>query len=282
MELRPMRLEDVPAAHELNVETFEALSRSHHQPIEPRPDAAMAHVRYRHLVETDPEGAWVAEHDGAIAGCALALKREGMWGLSLLVVRHDLQSAGLGRALLARANEYADGARGRIILSSEDPRAIRAYSRLGLALHPTVWAEGVPQGVQAPDGVYVGGAEDIPFTAEVDRHVRGAAHGVDIGAQLEMGQTLLIAPERGYAVVNESGGTRMLAAFDADGARDVLRAALARADGRKLTVGWITSAQQWAIDVVMAARLDVQTTSGCLFMDGDLGPMTPYLPSGAF
>ena len=68
--------------------------------------------------------------------CALAIRREDIWGLSLLIVRPDQQSTGLGRALLRRANEYADGARGRIILSSPDPRALRAYSRLGLEIHP--------------------------------------------------------------------------------------------------------------------------------------------------
>src|SRR4051794_18020140 len=167
MELRPMRLEDVPAAHELNVETFEALSRSHHQPIEPRPDPAMAHVRYRHLVETDPEGAWVAERDGQIVGCAIALRREDVWGLSLLVVHPGVQSAGLGRALLARANLWAAGARGRMGLSSEDPRAMRAYARMGLALHRTVWGRGVPRDVRAPAGIVAGGLEDIPFTATV-------------------------------------------------------------------------------------------------------------------
>src|SRR4051794_3417618 len=96
-ELRPMLEDDVPAAHELNVETFEALSRSRNEPVEPRPDPALAHVRYRHLVRTDPGGAWVAERDGEIVGCALALRREDVWGLSLLVVHPDLQSAGLGR-----------------------------------------------------------------------------------------------------------------------------------------------------------------------------------------
>src|SRR4051812_15723331 len=106
-DLRPMREADVPAVHELNVETFEDLSRRQGQPLEPRPDPRMAHMRYRHLVRTDPDGAWVAEHDGAIAGCALALRREDLWGLSLLVVRPDLQSAGLGRGLLQRAHEYA-------------------------------------------------------------------------------------------------------------------------------------------------------------------------------
>ena len=85
---------------------------------------------------TDPGGAWVAERDGEVVGGALAIMREGVWGLSLLVVRPDAQSSGAGRELLARAFAYGDGARGHIVLASRDPRALRAYARLGLTLHP--------------------------------------------------------------------------------------------------------------------------------------------------
>src|SRR6188508_1266079 len=171
-ELRPMRVEDVPEVHDLSVLTFEALDASRGEPPQPRPDPVVAHIRYRHLVTSDPEGAWVAEHEGAIVGCALALRR---------------------------ADVYAEGARGRIVMASLDPRALRAYFRLGLDLHPALSATGTPK-VSEPGGVREGDASDIPFTEAVDRHVRGAARGPDIGALLEMRQTLLIAPERGYAV----------------------------------------------------------------------------------
>ncbi|MBE2316870.1 GNAT family N-acetyltransferase [Solirubrobacter sp. CPCC 204708] len=279
-ELRPMRVEDVEEVHELNLLTFEALSASRDEPPEPRPDPAQAHIRYRHLATTDPEGAWVAEHDGAIVGCALALRREDVWGLSLLIVRPDMQSSGTGSALLRRANEYAAGARGRIILASPDPRALRAYSRLGLDFHPSASAFGTPR-VTAPGGIVEGDAGDIPLTETVDRHVRGAAHGVDIGAQLEMGQTLLIAPERGYAVVPPGGGLRLLAARDEDAAADLLRAALARAES-EMMVEWLTSSQQWAIRVCVEAGLELRAGTGGVFVSGEVGPFRPYLPSGAF
>jgi GNAT superfamily N-acetyltransferase len=281
-ELRPMTTDDVAEVHELNVRSFEDFELRRGRPLEPRPDPAMAHVRYRHLVETDPGGAWVAVRDGAITGCALALRREDVWGLSLLVVRPDQQSAGVGRALLARAHEYAEGCRGRIILSSEDPRAVRAYARLGLELHPSISASGVPAGVTAPAGVYAGGPEDVPFTEHVDRQVRRAAHGPDFGAYFEMGQTLLIVPDRGYVVVGDGREVRLLAALDAAAARDTLRAALAFADGREILVNWITARQQWAVDVCAEARLELRTGAGAVFHDGDVGPFAPYLPSGAF
>jgi GNAT superfamily N-acetyltransferase len=280
-EIRPMREEDVPEVHELNVATFEDLDRRRGQPPEPPPDPRIAYVRYRHLVRTDPGGAWVAEHEGKIVACALALVREGLWGLSLLIVRPDMQSAGVGRAILARAGEYGNGAHGRVILASQDPRALRAYARLGLELHPAVGAIGRPRELSVPPGIVVGGAADIPFTETVDRHVRGAPHGADLGAQLEMGQTLLIAPERGYAVVG-SGTVRLLAAFDEDGARDLLRAAIATAGAGEAMVSWLTSAQQWAVDVCLDAGLELRTDFGAVFVDGDVGPFHPYLPSGAF
>ena len=129
-----MRAEDVPAVHELSNATFEDLSRRRNEEPEPAEDPAGSHIRLRHLLATDPGGCWVADdEDGEPAGVAIALVREGVWGLSLLVVRPDRQSTGLGRALLDRALAYADGARGGIILASPDPRALRVYARAGPA-----------------------------------------------------------------------------------------------------------------------------------------------------
>src|SRR5205809_2005761 len=76
-----------------------------------------ARFRIAHLLGTDPGGAWVAEHDGEIVGVALALVREGVWGLSLFGVRPGLQGQGVGRRLLNAALDYAEGRRGAIILS---------------------------------------------------------------------------------------------------------------------------------------------------------------------
>lgn len=279
-ELRPMSVEDVPEVHDLNVLTFEALDASRGEAPEPRPDPATVAIRYRHFVEHDPEGSWVATHDGRVVGCALALRREHLWGLSLLIVHPDQQSSGTGSALLRRAHAYAAGARGRIIMASPDPRALRAYFRLGLDFHPAASADGVPK-VSAPDGVRDGDLSDLPLTETVDRHVRGAAHGEDIAVLLAMGATLLIAPERGYAVLKPEGGVRLLAALDEDAAAALLRAALARAEG-EVGVHWLTAKQQWAVAVCVEAGLELSLGMGAVFTSGEVGSFTPYLPSGAF
>lgn len=271
--------DDVYPAMELAVRCFQDLARRRHEPVEPGPDLDVAALRYHRCLSADPGGAWVAEQDGAIVACALAILRDGVWGLSLLIVDPGLQSAGLGREMLERAHAYANGATGRIVLSSQDTRAIRAYLRLGLEPHPCFRATGTPRGVTAPDGVREGTVDDLPLTVAVDRHVRHAAHGGDVATMLEMGVTLLVLPERGYALVR--GGTvSTLAAFDDAAAQDLLRAALARA--QEANVEWLTARQRWAVDVCLDAGLELSVDCGPVFIDGDVGPFTPYLPGGAF
>jgi GNAT superfamily N-acetyltransferase len=278
--IRPMQLDDVDAVIELAYVTFEALSRSRGEALEPRQDAESVRPRYANLVRSDPGGAWVAEHDGNVVGVAVALLREGVWGLSVLAVHPDHQSGGLGRDLLAHANAYADGARGRVILSSQDPRALRAYARLGLVGHPGFAAVGVPRGVTAPAEVRAGTAADLPFMDEVTRRARGAAHREDIETQLEMGAELLVLPERGYVLLRR-GAPRELAALDDASAAELLRAALARASGH-VRVEFITARQPWAVPVCLDAGLELHVDSGAVFLGGDVGPYSPYLPSGAF
>jgi GNAT superfamily N-acetyltransferase len=281
-DVRPMREADVPGVQRLALATFADLDRRLGIEGPPPPsEPERGRIRLRRLLATDPGGAWVAERDGALAGCALALVRGGLWGLSLLVVAPGCQSGGLGRELLARAYAHGGAAvRGRVVLASLDPRALRSYARLGLTAHPCLRAVGVPQGVQAPSGVREGTPDDLPLTEAVDRHVRGVPHGADIAAQLEAGMSLLVAPERGYAVTDQDE-VRLLAATDEGTAQDLLRAALGRAGARRMEVGWLTAAQAWAVRVCVEARLEL-SAGGVVFLAGEVGPFRPYIPSGAY
>jgi GNAT superfamily N-acetyltransferase len=277
--IRPMTLDDARAALDLSVVTFnDLLVRRGEEPEPPPPESALP--RYTAFVRNDPEGSWVAEDEQGLAGCALAVKREGIWGLSLLIVRPGAQSAGVGSELLRRAHAYASDATGRIILSSPDPRAIRAYSRLGLDLHPCFYAKGTPNGVRAPDGFRPGGAADFDFVSEVDRFARGGARRPSLETLLEMKQALYVLPERGYVVFGENT-IRTLGALDDASAAEVLRGALTLVEG-SLTVGFMTGAQQWALPVLFEAGLEVSGAAGPVFLGGDVGGFSPYLPSGAF
>jgi GNAT superfamily N-acetyltransferase len=257
------------------------LARRLGEPPEPPRPIGPARVRVGRLLATDPGGAWVAERGGDVVGCSLALMREGLWGLSLLVVHPDAQSSGIGRELLARAHSYGAGVHGRVVLASPDPRGLRSYARLGMHLHPALAARGRPRPLPPSPAVRPGTLADLPLTEEVDRAVRGAAHGEDIAALLEGGGDLLVLPERGYVIVLD-GAVRQLAARDDEAAATLLRAALAGADGQEASVEWITSAQDWAIGPCLDAGLKLRCDCGAVFLAGDVGPFAPYLPSGAY
>ena len=277
-----MRKEDALAVHQLAFKTFTELAERLHDPPQPPPRPELALIRINQLIERDPGGAWVTERDGELVGAALAIDRDGLWGLSLLVVDPEHQSAGLGRELLDRTLEYADGGRrGAIILASPDSRALRAYARAGFAAHPSFLAHGRPRGVERPGHVRDGDTSDLGLTERVDRAVRGAPHGSDIEALLRAECRLLVIDYLGYTVVG-GGSVRILAALDEAAAVDLLRAALATVPfGEEIGVDWITSQQDWAIGPVLDAGLSL-TNEGAVFLRGDVGPFRPYLPSGAY
>src|SRR3954452_19245750 len=162
-----MRSEDVPSA---DLVAYEALWQSVPQRGESSDArAARGQSRVAHLLETDPGGPWVAEAGGRVVGVALALVREGLWGLSLLAVEPPRQDQGIGRRLLDAALAYANGARGAIILSSTDPKAMRRYALAGFDLRPCVTAAGMVNRSLLP-----GGLRSRPGDPEADRELCAA------------------------------------------------------------------------------------------------------------
>src|SRR5262249_54533804 len=101
--IRPMREDEADEVFALTVTTFDALSLAEGSEPEHAPHPDEVRPRYVNLVRSDPGGCWVAEEEGRAVGCAMAILREGIWGLSLLIVHPERQSSGLGRELLERA-----------------------------------------------------------------------------------------------------------------------------------------------------------------------------------
>jgi GNAT superfamily N-acetyltransferase len=244
--------------------------------------------RYRvaHLQRTDPDGAWVAVEGDSIVGIALSLRRGPMWFLSLLAVATELQSRGIGKQLLDLALGTSAGAGSSWILSTTDPKAVRRYAMAGFAPHPGYSATGsldralLPAGLAVRDGDW---PKDGQLVDDVVTALRGAPYGPDLTAMAETGQQLLIAedgPDRGFAVVR-NGAVGSLGATTPALAQRLLWATLAHADKPDITLDWLTADQQWAIEVALAARLPLGAgPSSC--RRATLGPMTPYLPGGAY
>ena len=244
-------------------------------------------VTNRHVIDTDPEGCWCAVIDDAVVGVVRAIRRNTLWGLGMLAVSPAHQGSGIGRSLLDQALTYASGCAGGLISSSPDPHALRAYMTAGFALHPCASAEGrvergrIPVGLDVRDDL----EPDLDLVDDVDQHVRGgASHRPDIAAMIDSGGRFLKADGRtgrGYAIVDN--GPRLLAATSPEVAQRLLWSAIAHtAADAECTIHSLDGQQQWALDVVMRARLPVIPYVHGLMVRGDPGRLTPYLASGSF
>ena len=240
--------------------------------------------RLAHPLTTDPDGAFVAELDGRVIGVAEAIVRERLWILSMFAVEPGIQSGGAGRALLEHAVDYGRETDAGLIVSSNDPRALRLYARAGFALLPTFRADGVVDRRALPrghSGVREDGrGDDLESLVALARAIRGAPYTSELRYALDRGGRLLRLDDRGFAVVDEEGTPWLLVARDEEAASALLWSALAVADG-STRVRWITGAQQWAIDALVQARLHV-LAYGALCVRGTPGTLEPFVPSAPF
>jgi GNAT superfamily N-acetyltransferase len=284
--VRPMTAADADGVYQTSSEAIPATDEERQQVMNRSAEEVDRRKdRYQHFLKHDPEGAWVAVDGDRVAGVALALAREGVWVLSLFAVAEGYRDEGLGKMLLDRSLLYAEGCRGAMIASSTHPAAMRRYALAGFSLQPTLMASGkvsreaLPAGLKTRDGTDA----DLDLAAIVDRTVRSASHGPDLEFLLRTGCRLLVSegPEgSGYAVVWE-GSPGLLAATTPETAADLLWSCLAETDGNDVEVHWITDAQNWALQVVLRAGLSL-SPAGPICVRGELGPLTPYLPSGPF
>jgi GNAT superfamily N-acetyltransferase len=277
--------DDVPAAervtavgfHELDTRMFR---RSWPDP-ELRPPERGANwvARTRHLVRTDPGGCWVAEDESGMLGIVVSFEREKLWLLASYAVVPGAQGLGLGKALLAAALEYGRGSLRGMLNASNDPRAVRRYHAAGFRMYPQMFLRGTPDRTRIPvvEKVREGTSGDVDLMDSVDRRTRGAAHGPD--HEILMQQHRLVVSDssagQGYAYLD--GGTALLAATDRRTATRLLWEAIASSDD--VLVGHITPENSWAIDVGLAAGLELDQAGYQALRH--MRPAAPYLPHGA-
>ena len=289
--VRPMTQTDVPAVERITDAAFFDLETRTHRTGWPAPahrsEARAADWRSRlvHVLGADPKGCWVAEDDSGLLGAAAALRRDTTWLLATYAVLPGLQRRGIGRPLLDAALTYGAGCLHGMVASSEDPAALRRYRAAGFSLHPTMLLRGaVPrEALPVVERVRDGSLGDVDLMNSVDRQTRGAAHGVDHEVLSRLFR--LVVADRttgsGYVYVAPGGGSYLLAATNRRTATDLLWEALAgTSPDSPVTVPHITAANDWAVDVGMACRMELWT-SGYLALRG-MKPPVPYLHSGHF
>jgi GNAT superfamily N-acetyltransferase len=282
---------DVPAAVAAFDAGFLAMLARHALPVTGNTiqDERRRQGRTRHFLHTDPAGSWVAEDEGIVVGMSQSFVREDYWMLSQLGTLPGRQGRGVGRELLRLALTHGDPKSPGTIQCSRDPKAMALYTSFGFVLHPVVAAWGAmrPGAVERPAEVVRFEPDQVTerelgIVTAIDRKVRGSGRSVDIVSMLaQPGHRLLLHAEAGYAVVRDDRVVT-LGARDESSATLVLKAMLAEAPaGETIEINWLTSAQQWAISVVVEAGIELQPY-GPVMVRGMDGPPSPYIPSGGY
>ncbi|MBE7323310.1 GNAT family N-acetyltransferase [Nocardioides sp. Y6] len=279
--VRPMRPDDLDDAERLSDLAFSRID-AHSTGRTPQRAAAWK-ARTAHLLAQDGAGCWVADRDGRMVGLAVSLRRETLWALATLAVHPDWQGRGVGHVLLQAAGTHARGALRGMISSFSDPRAVRRYRTAGFDLHPQMLLEGVVHvdGLEASRHVRDGTGGDLEWMDSLDRGLRGAGRGDDHALLRATHRSRVVdrAHRRGYAYVGEDHTVVLLAASDRRTAAELLTDAWLGAAGEVVRQPHVTAANQWALDVGLAAGLSVRT-EGYLCVRG-LKPPTPYLHHGS-
>ncbi|MEU1941973.1 GNAT family N-acetyltransferase [Streptomyces sp. NPDC020125] len=289
VRIRPMAEDDLPGTERASAVTFlegDRLTRRVNEP-EPEPRSAEASRRWiermRFFLSIDPGGCWVAEDAGDIVGFAISQNRGPIWYLATYGVLPGRQGKGVGNRLLDSALAHADGRPG-LFSSTVHPAATRRYRLAGFSLYPQMRMVGVVDRSALPEvtGLYEGREEDQEWMDRLDHDLRGAGHGPDHSF---MRKTLRLVVSRapghpGYVYIDQDQGQpALLAAAHPQTAQKLLWEALAASRGRTL-VNCITSANHWAVDVGLTARLDIGQ-EGYLAVR-DMTEPAPYLASGHF
>jgi predicted N-acetyltransferase YhbS len=275
--VRPMAEDDI---HEVAIVTAEAFDT------DISTDAARRawEQRLLHSLRSDPDGSFVSEHDGIVTGAAQAVIREQLWILSLMAVSPTLGVGGEGRALMQSALDYDRGSAGGLIVASADPRALRLYASSGFALEATFKATGTIDPGLIPDchpAITPVPRAELDTLGPISRAARGAAHTPDLEVALFRGSSISRLEDRGFVVTMPGRGVWALAARDEPAAAALLWHALGEVQDGSIDIGWISGRQQWAIDVLVAARLSI-TSYGALCRRGAVGSLHPYIPSPPF
>jgi GNAT superfamily N-acetyltransferase len=126
------------------------------------------------FLDLQPDGAFVAELDGAPAGTVATCIFGPVAWVAMVLVDAALRGRGLGRALMERALDFLDGAGVRSMRLDATPLGQPLYEKLGfLPEYLLTRFEGTsPRGEVSP-GVSAAGPEHVDALVQLDRAVTG-------------------------------------------------------------------------------------------------------------
>lgn len=157
-------------------------------------------VWWNHLFNTSA-GFWIAEQHDVPVGFANCVRREGEWFLTHLFVRPDVQSAGLGKQLMAACWQSAGDAQVRaVVADTANLVSVSLYARYDMgpqvplfnlqrSLDHDLWQRDVPQ-VELEAVETLSADADKDWLGQFDRTIRGHARPADHAYWQSAGLTL--------------------------------------------------------------------------------------------
>jgi ribosomal protein S18 acetylase RimI-like enzyme len=286
--IRPARAEELQAAEELVACSINDLAERHGfgRIATPRPPEFQLFS-----LQDDPDGLWVAEADGELAGFGLSWVCGDLWFLAELFVSPAHQRRGIGDALLRRTFEHAEktGAGNRALITFAFNTVSQGlYIRHGLFPRLPIYLFQVAREAcrLEPELRYtdIGPETDLETLAQVDRSTLGISRekhhrfmrgqGAMRGILLHSGLDCV-----GYAYVSANGPIGPLAVAQPDMMGPAFRTALALAatTGAPQISAFVPGIATEAISAAVAQGMRI-TLPAVLVSAKDFGDWTRYLP----
>ncbi|HEV2301883.1 MAG TPA: GNAT family N-acetyltransferase [Stellaceae bacterium] len=177
LDIRRAAIGDIAAIDRLVRTALNTSSRQHGFPeIPPGPPNPF----YAFAIEEEPEGAFVAEEEGAVVGVAVRWSRPPAWFLAHLFVDPSRHGEGIGRRLIERvlAEDGSEAAIRTLITPAFNPVSVSLYLRYGMYPMEPLYAFEVPaaelrsrlSGQRLLESeIFAGDAGAAPLLAGIDR-----------------------------------------------------------------------------------------------------------------
>jgi GNAT superfamily N-acetyltransferase len=307
---RPATPDELPACAEIWRISINDYTRRLGQPDVPTETGPLLRL-YAHLQSSDPERFVVAmtpdvDADGGerIVGFAAAVRREGLWFLSMLFVLPELQGAGVGRAILDTVLPPADAPASfrATATDSAQPISNALYASYGIVPRvPLLNLIGLPETDDAfgtlPSGVTPVAFDDLAAGSgdgdghrrlattvdALDRELLGAAHPLDHRYLRTEGRHgwLYTGPDGaplGYGYASEAGRVGPVAVRDETLLAPVLGHLTTSVEPRGALAMWLPGTADRAIVPALRAGFRLDQFPILLCWDRPFADLARYMP----
>jgi len=158
---------------------------------------------WERFLQADPEGCFVAEWNGQVAGTVTTIIYENRFAwIGMVLVDPQLRGKGIGTALLLKAIDHLDSKRVPCLKLDATPQGKPIYARLGFRIEYEIERHSLTREVspKASPGTVSDAAQNIERLLEMDREVFGADRSVLLRSLAGSAPELVIITHPGGAV----------------------------------------------------------------------------------